>query len=653
MLETKRPLKVFLCHAHADRDAVRGLYTRLTKDGVDAWLDKEKLLPGQDWEYEIRKAVREADVVVVCLSKQFNQAGFRQKEVRWALDTAMEQPEGEIFIIPARLEECDNLESLRKWHWVDLFEDDGYEKLIQALRARAEKIGATLQIRKGRIVRKNSRDDKGKIFVPESSAQLSNEIIIPLASSLEDCILYLRKYFTQYPHALYSSLGGVTWEERFNPTSQEWQTLLFRLKPETMIVEGKEVKGYGDIGEKTGVFSVSKLSPIRSKLQITRSDQGEEFVTFILELIQQLRDDNLIDGIIRGIDDKGYRASKKTKNKKSAMSGSVMDGDVLDSVIVTGSGNVINVGNQEKNITEEPQLEKSKSPRKLDIAIIVALISLVGTIAAALLSSPLIDRLFPTATPLIGTATMSIATGTSPAVTTSPSLMAISTPTVLTTHTSSSISISLLESFPAPGIGAEGLTWDGISLWVSDNSGTIFKLDATGKLLDSFASPEVTPQGMTWDGSSFWVFATDDFFIYQFQVADGKAQTLNSFRSPAEVAGGGLTQDMAWDGESLWFANQFKVFNLDKAGNVLSSFTFSKNVTGLDWDGSNLWLAFNDFPENASWSIVDTAGEILDTNPALVYEVNGLAWAGDYVWVLGRDSLGGDAMIYKIGVTRK
>lgn len=59
MTEAKRPLKVFLCHAHADRDAVRALYTRLTNDGVDAWLDKEKLLPGQDWELEIKKAVRE------------------------------------------------------------------------------------------------------------------------------------------------------------------------------------------------------------------------------------------------------------------------------------------------------------------------------------------------------------------------------------------------------------------------------------------------------------------------------------------------------------------------------------------------------------------------------------------------------------------
>jgi TIR domain/FHA domain len=140
----KRPLKVFLCHAHADRDPVRALYTRLTNDGVDAWFDKEKLLPGQDWELEIKKAVRKADVVVVCLSMQFNQRGFRQKEVRLALDTAMEKPEGEIFIIPARLEECDTLESLKKWHEVNLFKKDGYEKLIKALGVRAGELDIDL-----------------------------------------------------------------------------------------------------------------------------------------------------------------------------------------------------------------------------------------------------------------------------------------------------------------------------------------------------------------------------------------------------------------------------------------------------------------------------------------------------------------------------
>ncbi len=140
MPEEKRSLKVFLCHAHSDAIAVHALYNRLVKDGVDAWLDKEKLLPGQDWELEIRNAVREADVVVACLSKQFNQAGFRQKEVRIALNEADMKPEGEIFIIPARLEECNVPQSLQRWHWVDLFEEDGYVRLINALRMRAEKI---------------------------------------------------------------------------------------------------------------------------------------------------------------------------------------------------------------------------------------------------------------------------------------------------------------------------------------------------------------------------------------------------------------------------------------------------------------------------------------------------------------------------------
>jgi hypothetical protein len=57
MLDSKRALKVFLCHAHSDKDVVKALYARLEREGVDVWLDRERLLPGADWELEIRKAV--------------------------------------------------------------------------------------------------------------------------------------------------------------------------------------------------------------------------------------------------------------------------------------------------------------------------------------------------------------------------------------------------------------------------------------------------------------------------------------------------------------------------------------------------------------------------------------------------------------------
>ncbi len=167
MNEDKRPLKVFLCHAHSDKDQVRELYLRLKKDGVDAWLDKEKLLAGADWEYEIRKAVRESDVVVVCHSTQFNQKGFRQKEVKIALEEADLLPKGEIFIIPARLEECDVLDDLKRFHWVDLFETDGYERLMRALRTRADKIGATLQVKRSFLPKLSPTQPK--IGKPETS----------------------------------------------------------------------------------------------------------------------------------------------------------------------------------------------------------------------------------------------------------------------------------------------------------------------------------------------------------------------------------------------------------------------------------------------------------------------------------------------------
>ncbi|MBI5354810.1 MAG: toll/interleukin-1 receptor domain-containing protein [Chloroflexi bacterium] len=132
-------LKVFLCHSHADRVAVHALYSRLKNDGVDAWLDREKLLAGQNWGHEIRKAILKSDVVIACLSQGFNkQKGFRHEEVKIALEKANLIPADETFIIPVRLEICDMPESLRHLHRVDLFERGGYKRLIRALKRYAE-----------------------------------------------------------------------------------------------------------------------------------------------------------------------------------------------------------------------------------------------------------------------------------------------------------------------------------------------------------------------------------------------------------------------------------------------------------------------------------------------------------------------------------
>ena len=134
-----RKLKVFLCHAKDDKPAVRDLYGKLKNDRIKPWLDEEDLIPGQNWEYEIKKAVENTDLFVVCLSKRaVDKVGFVQKEIKFALDVADLQPEGRIFIIPLKLEECDVPARLKSWHWINYFEADGYFKLQRAMEKRTE-----------------------------------------------------------------------------------------------------------------------------------------------------------------------------------------------------------------------------------------------------------------------------------------------------------------------------------------------------------------------------------------------------------------------------------------------------------------------------------------------------------------------------------
>lgn len=136
-----RKLWAFLCHASADKTAVRQLHKRLSLNNVNPWLDEKDLLPGQDWNFEIARAVRSADVVLACLSKHsVTKEGFVQKEMRLALELADEKPEGTIYFIPVRLEECQVPERLKRWHWVDYYEPDGYSKLLASLRVRADSL---------------------------------------------------------------------------------------------------------------------------------------------------------------------------------------------------------------------------------------------------------------------------------------------------------------------------------------------------------------------------------------------------------------------------------------------------------------------------------------------------------------------------------
>jgi hypothetical protein len=127
--------RIFLCHASEDKPRVRELYHKLKAAGYRPWLDKEDLLPGQDWRHEIEKIIRDPyNIVVVCLScHSILKRGVVQQEIKWALDMLEQASEDAIYLIPARLEACQVPARLAKLQWVDVFEPDGFERLKRTL----------------------------------------------------------------------------------------------------------------------------------------------------------------------------------------------------------------------------------------------------------------------------------------------------------------------------------------------------------------------------------------------------------------------------------------------------------------------------------------------------------------------------------------
>jgi hypothetical protein len=137
---SRQSVRVFLSYAHEDRSRVRLLYKQLQETGFTPWMDIEDLLPGQDWELEIGKAIKNSDFALICLSSSStDKQGYIQKEIKMALDVLNMMPEGRVYLIPARLDDCQMPNSLGSQQWVDLFDEDGFERLREALRAEMER----------------------------------------------------------------------------------------------------------------------------------------------------------------------------------------------------------------------------------------------------------------------------------------------------------------------------------------------------------------------------------------------------------------------------------------------------------------------------------------------------------------------------------
>lgn len=145
-----RQLRVFISYASQDLESVRSLYRKLRREpDLDLWFDKESLIPADNWQFEIRRAIQSSDMVVICLSKRsVRRRGFVQREIKWALEVAAQQPAGTTAILPVKLEPCMVPKRLsRVVHYAELFGKNqyvkGYDQIVAGLRKRSASLEET------------------------------------------------------------------------------------------------------------------------------------------------------------------------------------------------------------------------------------------------------------------------------------------------------------------------------------------------------------------------------------------------------------------------------------------------------------------------------------------------------------------------------
>lgn len=146
-LETERPL-VFISYATPDRLRVSNFELKIGSQNIETWMDYKKILGGQNWDFEIKKALKKATIVVAFFSKNsVDRRGYVQRELKLALDAMEEKLIDDIFLIPIRLDKDVTIpEQLKNLHVIDADEENSSDKIVDAIRHQLSRLGKQITI---------------------------------------------------------------------------------------------------------------------------------------------------------------------------------------------------------------------------------------------------------------------------------------------------------------------------------------------------------------------------------------------------------------------------------------------------------------------------------------------------------------------------
>lgn len=127
--------KIFISYSREhDRESARAIYSQLSANGYSPWIDEENILPGQIWDDEVELAISHSEVFLVLISSgMVKSKSYAHDEWHMALEMQKNLTDRQLLVIPIRLDDCKVPFLLRRFQWVNWFEDIGKERLLKRI----------------------------------------------------------------------------------------------------------------------------------------------------------------------------------------------------------------------------------------------------------------------------------------------------------------------------------------------------------------------------------------------------------------------------------------------------------------------------------------------------------------------------------------
>ncbi len=100
---------VFISYRSIDYEyGVSKIVASLEKNGISVWIDRESILPGQDWQIAIRSAISNGMYFLACFSNNYwkRTKNYMNEELQIAIEQMREIPDDQVWFIPVKLDDC-------------------------------------------------------------------------------------------------------------------------------------------------------------------------------------------------------------------------------------------------------------------------------------------------------------------------------------------------------------------------------------------------------------------------------------------------------------------------------------------------------------------------------------------------------------------